>query len=74
MKQKTQIKYNIKNTPIPVMIDALGEVMFDIPDEDMKNILAKDSDTIEKYQKKLDETMDYLILEGFLELENNAVN
>ena len=65
------IKYNIKNTPIPVLIDVSGELIFDVPDDDMKKILGKDEEMVQRYRKDLDDTMDYLVAEGFLEAENN---
>ncbi len=65
------IKYNIKNTPIPVIIDVSGELIFDVPDEDMQKILSKDEAILKKYRTDLDDTMDYLVAEGFIDMENN---
>lgn len=60
------IKYNVKNTALPVIITHDGKVYFDVDPGDEKRILAKDQETITDYQEKVKSTMEYLFLEGFL--------
>lgn len=63
------IKYSVNNTELPVIITHDDKVYFDVDPKDESAILAKDQTKISEYQMKVQKTMEYLYLEGFIENE-----
>jgi hypothetical protein len=63
------IKYSVNNTELPVTITHDNKVYFDVDPKDEAAVLAKDQDKINEYQAKVQKTMEYLYLEGFIENE-----
>ena len=66
IKEK-DIKYTINNTELPVVITKDNKVYFDVDPKDEKSIINQDPDKIAEYQEKVNKTMEYLYLEGFLQ-------
>jgi len=62
---KKNIKYNIKNTPLPVIITHDGIVYVDVNSADTKKLKKNNKKCVEKYRKLMEQTMEYLFLEGF---------
>jgi len=62
----TDIKYSVNNTELPVIITHDDKVYFDVDPKDERAILAKNKNKISEYQTKVQKTMEYLFLEGFL--------
>jgi hypothetical protein len=60
------IKYSIYNTELPVIITHDNKVYFDVDPKDENAIIAKNQKKIAEYQEKVNKTMNYLFLEGFL--------
>ena len=60
------IKYSIQYTELPVIITHDGRVYFDVDPKDERAIIAKNQEKIEEYQERVNKTMEYLFLEGFL--------
>lgn len=63
---KKNIKYLVKNTPLEVTITKDSNVYFHIDPKDEKLLINNDLQAINEYKKKLDKTIEYLELEGFL--------
>jgi hypothetical protein len=64
---ENQIKYFISNTPIPVIITLDEQVLFKTTDEILKDLNSKNPETISKHKKDVEKSLEYLILEGFVE-------
>ena len=66
------IKYNLCNTELPVIITHDNKVYFDVDPKDEIAILEKNPTKISEYQEKVKKTMEYLYLEGFLTDSDDA--
>jgi hypothetical protein len=65
--KKKDIKYSISNTQLTTIISKSGEIIF-VVDEKYRHAAAKnDQVLIDECNNKLKASMEYLVLEGFIE-------
>jgi alpha-glucosidase (family GH31 glycosyl hydrolase) len=61
------IKYYVSNTPIPVVITFDDQVLFETNDEMLKDLNSGNLKVMSKHTENAEKSLEYLILEGFIE-------
>jgi hypothetical protein len=61
------IKYFVKNTPLPVIVTNEDKLCFYLSEKMKKDLQLDDPDIKMKYKEDVDATIEYLLNEGFID-------